>query len=246
MENIEEYAIGNLTVTLHQDTDPSEPRQDCDHLGTMACDHPRYNLGDDHDLAGMDDLYATLIDHLTADACRELALYFLNDADMKQEYIELYKPGSHYDFVQDMVRQGLPSDDYRERVAEAIADSGSIVLPLYLYDHSGITISCRSFPCPWDSGQVGAIYVTAEKVNAEYGDTSKSSVTRAIGCLESEVTEYDQYLTGQVYGYVITDDDGTEVDSCWGFYGLDYCKEEATAQAKAIASDASMYQTANI
>jgi hypothetical protein len=40
------------------------------------------------------------------------------------------------------------------------------------------------------------------------------------------------YLTGDVYGYVIQklDDDGEvedEVDSCWGFYGMDDVEAEA-------------------
>jgi len=30
-------------------------------------------------------------------------------------------------------------------------------LPLYLYDHSGITMRTTSFADPWDSGQVGII-----------------------------------------------------------------------------------------
>jgi hypothetical protein len=34
-----------------------------------------------------------------------------------------------------------------------------IVVPLYLYDHSGITMSTSPFSCPWDSGQVGYIWV---------------------------------------------------------------------------------------
>lgn len=37
------------------------------------------------------------------------------------------------------------------------------ILPLWLYDHSGISISCgeRTYPYndPWDSGQVGYIYI---------------------------------------------------------------------------------------
>ena len=36
------------------------------------------------------------------------------------------------------------------------------------------------------------------------------------------------YLTGEVYGYEIEDPDGEEDgDSCWGFYGFDYCMQEA-------------------
>lgn len=36
----------------------------------------------------------------------------------------------------------------------------AVVLPLYLYDHSGITINTTGFSCPWDSGQVGFTYAT--------------------------------------------------------------------------------------
>lgn len=37
-------------------------------------------------------------------------------------------------------------------------------LPLYLYDHSGITMRTSSFSCRWDSGQVGFIYMTKKNL----------------------------------------------------------------------------------
>ena len=40
-----------------------------------------------------------------------------------------------------------------------IKDHGPcVVLPVYMLNHSGITISTNPFSCPWDSGQVGFIY----------------------------------------------------------------------------------------
>ena len=39
--------------------------------------------------------------------------------------------------------------------------------------------------------------------------------------LRGEVKVYDQYLQGDVYGYVIEDADGEEIDSSWGYYGDD-------------------------
>jgi len=108
----------------------------------------------------------------------------------------------------------------------------AIVLPLYLYDHSGITMSTGKFSCPWDSGQVGFIYVTKEKIQAEYGEVNADTMKKAEALLESEVEVYDQYLTGDVWGYVLRDYD-KEVDSCWGFFGLDYVRKEATNLAEA-------------
>ena len=111
-----------------------------------------------------------------------------------------------------------------------------VILPLYLYDHSGITISTSPFSCNWDSGQIGFIFISKEKMLKEYGgkivtQTLKDKVT---GYLKGEVETYDQYLTGEVYGYrvseVTTCSEGheheTEIDSCWGYYGQEGCMEE--------------------
>lgn len=72
------------------------------------------------------------------------------------------------------------------------------ILPLYLYDHSGITMSTRPFSCPWDSGQVGFIFFPRENLEVfGYKIACKSAVKKAIALLESEVREYDRYLTGE-------------------------------------------------
>jgi hypothetical protein len=110
-----------------------------------------------------------------------------------------------------------------------------IVLPLYLYDHSGITMNTTGFSCPWDSGQVGWIYITREKVRKEYGckRVTKKMVEKIKGYLRNEVETYDQYLTGDVYGFRITDEETEEeMDSCWGFFGEKYCMEEAESIVK--------------
>lgn len=117
---------------------------------------------------------------------------------------------------------------------------GGILIPLYLYDHSGITMSANPFACPWDSGQVGYIYVTAANIRKEYG--KRITVKRrklATDCLLQEVSTYDEYLTGQVYCYDVCEPDGDEsgnlFDSCCGFYGLDYCRSQARESAEHLA-----------
>lgn len=97
-----------------------------------------------------------------------------------------------------------------------------LYLPIYLYDHSGITISTASFRDMWDSGQVGWIYMEATTLDSEFGGDR----TRAEGYLKSEVEEYDTYIRGEVYGYIVKKD-GEELESCWGLYGHEYCLEEA-------------------
>lgn len=54
-----------------------------------------------------------------------------------------------------------------------------------------------------------------------------SEITEPEKCAEGLVEQWNQYLSGDVWGYEIEDPDGVHVDSCCGFYGLEYCKEEA-------------------
>lgn len=96
-----------------------------------------------------------------------------------------------------------------------------VSLYLYLYDHSGLTMRTYPFHCPWDSGKVGLVYVTKEEIRKEYSCklVTKKIREKAIALLKSEVEIYDQYLTGNVWGYRIFGPQGEERDSCWGFFG---------------------------
>jgi hypothetical protein len=108
---------------------------------------------------------------------------------------------------------------------------GTLLLPLYLYDHSGITMNTSGFSHidygGWDSGQVGVIYALPEKVCEEYGKRITTGIKkRVIACLESEVKTYDQFLRGDIYGFRVSYHD-EEIDSCWGFFGVDDCAADA-------------------
>jgi len=116
-----------------------------------------------------------------------------------------------------------------------IEDEGAIViLPLYLYDHSGITMNTTGFSCPWDSGQVGFIYVNKQQID-KIGP-SDTSIEKLEKYLKSEVEQFDDYLTGRVYGYKVLDPDGVEIDSCWGFYG-DYDESGLMDEVRAIVDN---------
>jgi len=100
-----------------------------------------------------------------------------------------------------------------------------LAFPLYLYDHGGLTIKTGSFHgllpqghVQFDSMQVGWIYVTKEEWKAE-GITKEQADEQ----LQSEVETYNDYLTGNVYGYIAHEPNGDELHSCWSFFG-DYHK----------------------
>jgi hypothetical protein len=110
----------------------------------------------------------------------------------------------------------------------AVPARQAVVLPLYLFDHAGLAISTTSGmfracdPAGWDWGQLGYIYATKDALRQEFGVThlSRRLRSRAEEILHGEVTTYDQFLRGEVYGFTLTDrTTGELMDSCWGFYG---------------------------
>lgn len=126
-------------------------------------------------------------------------------------------------------KHSYDADDYSgwEEMEKAIRKEegrGTIVLPLYLYDHSGVTMRTSPFNCRWDSGQVGFILTSRKTILSEFGGkiVTKKLRERVSGILEGEVETYTQYLEGEIYGFQIVDEEGEVVDSCYGFYGTDF------------------------
>lgn len=114
------------------------------------------------------------------------------------------------------------------------------VFPLEAYIHSGVCLALAgegNFPDrQWDVSLLGAVFVPKAEQRLR-----KSARKIAQG----KVDEWNQFLSGDVWGYVIEDDEGNHIDSCWGFYGekyareeaesaLKYCQEHATTEANAI------------
>lgn len=110
------------------------------------------------------------------------------------------------------------------------------LLPIYMYDHSGVTISTTPFSCRFDSGQIGFIFITKAEARKSHmvKKISKKVKEQVHKNLLANVEVYDLYLRGEVYGYIIKDKDGEELESCWGFYGIEDIEKEAESVAKAI------------
>ena len=119
---------------------------------------------------------------------------------------------------------------------------GGVLVKVFAYIHSGVTIKAgdgNPFSCPWDSGQAGWIYATAEDIRKNWNvkrATAKHKA-KALDILKAEVQTLDDYLTGNAYGFII-EKDGEEVDSCWGFIGdRKHCIEEAESVLKHYARE---------
>jgi len=211
---------------MTQDDSPESPRE-WENLGTMVCDHRKYNLGDTQ--GSIADVWSEIDSDVSDDDIRKLCLAIVKSDTKygKGEYCEFlanwranpYGQTIH-DIRRDFVEEYIDYDSRGQHFQDAI-ESVAVVLPLYLYDHSGITVSTGKFSCPWDSGLVGVVYVSHKRIEAEYGDTSQESIDKATACLESEVKTYAQYLEGGIWEFSIEDEDGNHIDSCCGFYGSD-------------------------
>ena len=109
-----------------------------------------------------------------------------------------------------------------------------LIKPLYMYDHSGITISTSPFSCRWDSGQIGWVFISEKQLDIMCGKDFKRD-EETLNCItNSEVKNYDEFLTGNVYQYTIyeieTCDKGHQhksvVESCGSYYDEGDCKDE--------------------
>ena len=201
-------------LSFYSDNDSEDPRN-WEPLATMLCWHRQYNLGDKN---VYENIHSALYDLCTTHGL---------DAATICQYQDENTP---------MQRDRRIIEDLKDHIC---------IKFLYLYDHSGITISTNDFRDPWDSGIVGIIYLDKETtikemVNAD--DINWYEIASSI--IDEEVKTYDQWLTGDVYGYsldkVVTcaccnQEVRENVDSMSGFYGndilsngmLEYLPEEA-------------------
>lgn len=126
---------------------------------------------------------------------------------------------------------------------------------IYMYDHSGQTISLEPFNDPWDSGCCGVILVAKETLQNECGGiTDENWKDRAQKIIEGEIETYDAYITGEVYGYKIEHKEVVEhynkttgqkwettewevVESCYGFYGYDIDNSGLLDQVTSFANN---------
>ena len=123
----------------------------------------------------------------------------------------------------------------KQDVVKSLQKLKCVLIPLYLMDHSGLSISTSVFSCPWDSGGIGLIVATPQKIRECYGikNVTKRRRAQAVESLNDQVKEYDNYLTGNVYAFDIVDESGDVIDLCCGFYGYDHKKSGLLETAKA-------------
>ena len=129
-------------------------------------------------------------------------------------------------------------------------EDAAVILPVYLLDHSGLSVSTKPFSCHYDSGRIGFIYATAAAVLEHFPASAVPSESDAFEAarkrLEAEVETYDAYLSGNVHGWQIVDANGEHVDSCFGYYGDEGRKlaaEDMRRELEALAGRAARQES---
>ena len=131
-------------------------------------------------------------------------------------------------------------EDMMDMLDELKADPNVVVKPIYMYEHTGITIRLTPFGDLWDSSICGYIFAYKNEVIREIGNaTEENWKERAENAMDHEIKVYDQFIRGDVYGFCVyqrdiieckstisgniwTTEEWEQIDSCWGFYGHDF------------------------
>jgi len=123
-------------------------------------------------------------------------------------------------------------DDLKKTIEKE--HKGIYIMPILMYDHSGISLSTRReypFNDRWDAGQVGFIFTTKERIKAMGCDEKNNGIYAQ---LEGEIQLYKQDLNGEIYGFKeykinkcnLGHEHKEDVNSCWGIYDIESIEEE--------------------
>lgn len=128
-----------------------------------------------------------------------------------------------------------PYDTPQDFAESAAAKNMFVCLPVYLLDHSGLYVSVNDFNDSWDSGQLGFIYCTKQDAQKWFNNTdvTEDEIKKE---LTAEVEEYNDYLNGAWYGFLIEGLDGEVEDSCGGFR-YDGSMKKLASEMKSYVSD---------
>jgi len=205
-EKQEEYR--GYTILFFTDEWPQDPRTEWDNFGDMVAYHRDYTLGD--------------YGHKREDRwSRE---------DAHARLVELAQ-GAGATIPE---REDTDAYEDTEAAVKYLAEHG-VCLPLFLLDHSGITMSTGRYGCDpqgWDTSTVGYIVATPAMIRQEYGRNTKATREKAAKRMRAEVETYASYLEGDVVGWSV-ERDGDTVEQVGGYYGFSENEKDMLAEARA-------------
>lgn len=150
----------------------------------------------------------------------------------------------HHSYELGMKHDWEEPQDFVDYIHENIGSDNVCILPLILYDHSGLSISTTTdwpFNDRWDAMRVGWAFVTKQHMLSE-GYSEDNWRKEGYKLIKDVIKDYDTYLRGDIWWYSLqkqvtieikcphcneiieTRTDFMGIDSCGGFLGS--CLEE--------------------
>ncbi len=112
-----------------------------------------------------------------------------------------------------------------------------------MIDHSGVSYYLGGGPAVGDAccgpgrrpdGLAGVMFVTHDVINTRWGslpgcypvapgdpgwETSPNNEAFLVECMRGDLQAYDDWASGNAYGFTVTDTNGDEIETCGGFLG---------------------------
>jgi len=107
-----------------------------------------------------------------------------------------------------------------------IDDNIIAIYPVVKYEHSGISYSLGTMH-GFDYSNNGFYIVTA-KTQKEIGTKKKDFIK----VITEELEQYNKWINGEIYSFILYDEQGEQVDSCGGFYDIEDIREHLPKEWK--------------
>lgn len=229
-------------IYVENDPDPENPRYEDYNVGHLAIFWNRYSLGDNRGQGDfhvhMEQIAKTYVaaDTITRYALEnELSTHYEKQKD--GSFIAIRSDGFTYDVSKDDIVDDILEEISCIEIFELLEEQNNIViLPCYIYEHGGLTISCGDyiketpgypFNDHFDSGMAGFIFTTLKDFEKNDLEWNKKTAKKN---LKAEIKVYDMYLQNEIY--VISDEqydpdtgEWNFVDACGGYYSENYGDE---------------------
>lgn len=129
---------------------------------------------------------------------------------------------SLYRIILDTEWSANNSESHMQLIKKEAKEQGiniKAIYPVYCYDHSSIAYH-RGTSHGWDISNCG-FYIVTDETAKEFGAKRKDYEK----VIDQELETYTKWTNGEVYQFILRDEQGNVVDACGGFYSLEDIRE---------------------
>lgn len=112
-------------------------------------------------------------------------------------------------------------DAIKEEIKNQLNEEVIYITPLCKYEHNRISYLVGT-KTGFDYSNNGFYIVTKESANEILGNNYNEE--NIVNIIQSEIETYNQWVNGEVYEYILYNENGNVEDSCCGFYSLEEIK----------------------